>query len=149
VRLIENGGRNVRLFMREGERWLPVCTSPCSFQAPGGPRDYAAPTGQGPVLALKTAAAGLWLTNGDGLQADFKDRKVVRKVGLCVLLGGLALLPFIAVAKDAKDREAALTGLLVPSGALSLSGVIMLLIKDRVGLTRCAGCNAQVPGAAR
>jgi len=133
----------VTLFERKGEQWLRVCTSPCYFKAADGPRDYAAPTKlAAATTGYRVAGKGIWLANGDGLQADFKDRKKIRSAGVGVMVAGLVTLAFLAPALDAKNTTAARAAVLTTSGVLTLSGLIMLLMKDRVQLTRCAGCNA-------
>jgi hypothetical protein len=145
VRFVENSGRHLTLFERNGDTWRPVCTSPCLFPAPEGPRDYGAPIQSGPTAKYRVAAKSLWLAKGDGLQAEFQERKSIRKAGLCMILGGLAMLAFIPVAAEAPNKAAGLTGLLVPSGAITITGLVMLLLKDRVRLKRCVGCNAALP----
>jgi hypothetical protein len=149
VRFVDNDGRHVALFERKGDQWLRLCTSPCYFTAPDGPRDYAAPTKVGPATAgYRVAGKGIWLVNGDGLQADLQDRRAIRRAGAGLMLAGLVTLGFSAMAVDADDKGAALAAMLTTSGVLTLSGVIMLLMKDRVRLARCRGCNAGAPRAA-
>jgi hypothetical protein len=143
VRFVDNDGRHVTLFERKGDKWQRVCTSPCYFKAADGPRDYAAPTKvAAATTGYRVAGKGIWLANGDGLQADYQDRVKIRSAGVGVLLAGLLTLAFLAPALDAKNTTAAKAAVFTTSGVLSVSGLIMLLMKDRVQLSRCAGCNA-------
>ncbi|HEX6240812.1 MAG TPA: hypothetical protein VFZ61_07960 [Polyangiales bacterium] len=143
VRFVESEGRHVTLYERKGEQWLQVCTSPCYFTAAKGPRDYAAPIKAGPATAgYRVAGKGIWLANGDGLQADFQDRSRIRRAGVGVMVAGLVTLAFLAPALDADNRVAAKAAVLSTSGVLTVSGLIMLLMKDRMRLSRCVGCNA-------
>jgi hypothetical protein len=146
VRFVESEGRHVTLFEKKGKQWQEVCTSPCYFTASPGPRDYAAPIKAGPATSgYRVAGKGIWLVNGDGLQADFKDRSQIRKIGIGVMVAGLVTLAFLAPALDAENRTAAKATVLSTSGVLTLSGLVMLLMKDRMQLSRCAGCNAASP----
>jgi hypothetical protein len=87
---------------------------------------------------MRIAAGGLWLAGGDGLQAEFHDRRIVRKVGAGVVLAGLLTL-FLPIVVGGKD-DAAMVGVAVTGGALALGGAVMLLMRDRVKLIRCVGC---------
>jgi hypothetical protein len=143
VRFVENDGRHVTLFEKKGDQWLRVCTSPCYFAASEGPRDYAAPIKVGAATAgYRVAGKGIWLVDGDGLQADFQDRSRIRKAGVGVMLAGLITLAFLAPALDAKNSTAAKAAVFSTSGVLTLSGLVMLLMKDRMHLSRCIGCNS-------
>jgi hypothetical protein len=137
--LLETNGRQVSLFERKLGKWLSVCTSPCTFPAPEGPGDYAAPAKGPPVSKrLQVAAEGLWLAAGDGLQAEFHDRRIVRKVGAGVILAGLLMffLPMVV----GIENDAAMASTMATGGAVTLAGAVMLLMKDRVKLSRCVGC---------
>lgn len=139
VRFLETHGGQVSLFERKAGKWLSVCTSPCSFPAPDGPRDFGAPAKLGPASdRLRVAAEGLWLASGDGLQAELRDRRVVRRVGAGLVVAGLLtfFVPIIAGGKN----DAVMAGVATSGAALTLGGAVMLLMKDRVKLTRCVGC---------
>jgi hypothetical protein len=139
VRFLESHGRQVSLLERKGGEWLSICTSPCTFPAPEEPRDYGAPAKLGPAgNRLRVAAKGLWLARGDGLQAELRDRRVVRKVGAGVVLAGLLTLFVPILVGGASD--AVMAGVTATGGAVTLGGAVMLLMKDRVKLTRCVGC---------
>jgi hypothetical protein len=139
VRFVENEGRALRLYERKESEWLSVCTSPCTFAAADGPRDYALAASGALASRSRVAGQGLWLVGGDGLQAELVDRRLVRKLGAAVVGAGLLLLAFLPITPAGKSDGASI-GLMVGGGGLVLSGGVMLLIRDRFRLKRCVGC---------
>jgi hypothetical protein len=139
VRFVENEGRALRLYERKESEWLSVCTSPCKFAPAEGPRDYAVAASGGLASRSRLAGKGLWLVAGDGLQAELRDRRVVRKLGAAVVGAGLLVLAFLPLTPPGKSDGASI-GLMVGAGGLVVSGTIMLLMRDRFQLQRCIGC---------
>ncbi|HVZ32230.1 MAG TPA: hypothetical protein VG963_07390 [Polyangiaceae bacterium] len=137
VRFMANDAERLALYVRAGGTWQSLCTSPCSFTPPEGPADYAAPP-QTLDARLRVSARDLWLVEGDGLQATFRDRSYVRKVG--AVLAGLGALAFVPVIATGPDKQT-VAGVGTALGAIVVSGVIMLAMPDRMKLTRCIGCN--------